>query len=118
MVENAFTEAVHESQAVRGGQVDTRLPFVGAVIPERLRRNPVLHERPPALPLDGGLDRSSASVAQIAGEAACIAAGLPSGLAACARATARPRQDARAPPARGCQPIHREDRAAARPFSL
>src|SRR4051795_6808997 len=105
MVENAFTEAVHESQAVRGGQVDTRLPFVGAVIPERLRRNPVLHERPPALPLDGGLDGSSASVAQIAGEAACIAAGLPSGLAACARALGRSRQGAIDHADRVCQPI-------------
>src|SRR3954451_16281665 len=84
MIEDAFTETVHESQPVRGRQIDARLTFVRTVIPERLRRNPGLHERPPAWPLDGGLAGSSASVAQIAGEPACIAAGLPSGLAACA----------------------------------
>jgi hypothetical protein len=53
MVEDALAEPLHEGQPVRGSQIDTRLPFIGAVVSERLRRNPVVHERPPALPLDG-----------------------------------------------------------------
>ena len=47
MVEDALAETVDEGQPVRGGEIDPRLPFLGAVIIERLRRNPELHERSP-----------------------------------------------------------------------
>jgi hypothetical protein len=34
---------------MRGGKIDPRLPLGGARIPQRLRRNPELHERAPCL---------------------------------------------------------------------
>ncbi len=47
VVEDAQAEALVEGQPVRGGEIDPRLPFLGAVIIERFRRNPELHEHPP-----------------------------------------------------------------------
>jgi hypothetical protein len=36
---------------MRGGKVDPRLPFLGAALAKRLRRNPELHERAPFWPV-------------------------------------------------------------------
>src|SRR5436305_2498719 len=72
VVEDALTETVHEGQPVRSREVDTRLPFIGAVIPERLRRNPELHERPPR----SWIVVSAGIVARIPTKPAEIAAGL------------------------------------------
>src|SRR5664279_4971117 len=49
MVEDAFAEALVEGQPVRGREVDPRLPFLGAVLAKRFRRNPELHEHLPLL---------------------------------------------------------------------
>ena len=43
VVEDAFAEAVHAGEPVRGGEIDPRLPFLGAAFGKRLRRNPELH---------------------------------------------------------------------------
>ena len=47
VVEDPLAETLHEGQAMRRRKVDARLPFLGAVIPERFRRNPELHGHPP-----------------------------------------------------------------------
>jgi hypothetical protein len=47
VIENAFAETVHEGQPMRGRKINPCLPLLGAHIPERLRRNPVLHVRTP-----------------------------------------------------------------------
>src|SRR5260221_12124877 len=47
VVEDTLAETLVEGQAMGGGEIDPRLPFLGTVIAERLRRNPVLHERSP-----------------------------------------------------------------------
>src|ERR1700676_3204509 len=47
VVEDSLAEAVHEGEAMRSRQIDARLPFLGAAIGKRLRRNPELHGHPP-----------------------------------------------------------------------
>ena len=47
MVENALAKTLVEGQPVRGGEIDPRLPFLGAVVFQRFRRNPELHGYPP-----------------------------------------------------------------------
>src|SRR5712672_160903 len=47
VVEDPLAETLHEGQPVRSRKIDARLPFLGAVIPERFRRNPELHRHPP-----------------------------------------------------------------------
>ena len=54
MIEDALAETVHERQPVRGRQIDPRLPFLGANVRKRRRRNPELHERSPCFrPFEG-----------------------------------------------------------------
>jgi hypothetical protein len=43
MVENAFAETLREGEPVRRRKIYPRLPFLGAAILKRLRRNPELH---------------------------------------------------------------------------
>jgi hypothetical protein len=52
MVEDAFGKTLVEGQPVRSGKVDPRLPFFGAVILQRIRRNPELHG---ILPLEAAM---------------------------------------------------------------
>jgi len=47
VVEDPLAETLHEGQSVRSRKIDARLPFLGAVVPKRLRRNPELHRHPP-----------------------------------------------------------------------
>jgi len=47
MVEDAFGKSLDESEPVRGGEIDPRLPLLGAILAERFRRNPELHELSP-----------------------------------------------------------------------
>src|SRR6202011_105391 len=49
MVEDALAKALVEGEAMRGREIHPRLPFLGAAVIERLRRNPELHEHPPML---------------------------------------------------------------------
>jgi len=83
MVEDAFGKTQVEGQPVRRGEIDPRLPFLGAGVIERLRRDLVVHRHPPAdgEPLCGGFD--GGSVAHFEPAAAEIAVGLPSRIAAC-----------------------------------
>jgi hypothetical protein len=62
VVEDAFGKALVERQPMRGGEIDPRLPFLGAVVLQRIRRNPELHVHPPSrsrwiTPRFGGLGR-------------------------------------------------------------
>jgi len=50
MIEDALVEAVHEGESMRRRQIDPRLPLLGAAFPERVRRNPELHDHLPRLP--------------------------------------------------------------------
>jgi hypothetical protein len=43
MIENAFVEAMHVGESVRGRQIDSRLPLLGTHIRKIVRRNPELH---------------------------------------------------------------------------
>ena len=43
MVEDAFAEPMHVGQPMRSREIDPRLPFLGAAMVKRLRRNPELH---------------------------------------------------------------------------
>ena len=47
VVENPLAEILHEGQPVRSRKIDARLPFLGAAILKRFRRNPELHRHPP-----------------------------------------------------------------------
>jgi hypothetical protein len=69
---------------VRGGEINPRLPFLGAAVVERFRRNPELHEYPPEFgrPSSGGLGRVMVwMLAQFGAGLAEIAEGLLSGFA-------------------------------------
>jgi hypothetical protein len=50
MIEDSLAEAVHMGEPVRGGEVDPRLPLLGAAFGKRFRRNPELHGILPADP--------------------------------------------------------------------
>ena len=57
MIEDAFAEPLIEGQPVRRREIDPRLPFLGAVVLKRFRRNPELHGiLLCCLPLGGGLN--------------------------------------------------------------
>src|ERR1700722_6560630 len=49
VIEDALAETVIEVQPVRRREIDPRLPFLGAVVIKRLRRNPELHGCAPCL---------------------------------------------------------------------
>jgi hypothetical protein len=56
VVEDSLAETVHVGEPMRRREIDPRLPFLGAGVPERFRRNPELHGTLLCcLPLDGGL---------------------------------------------------------------
>jgi hypothetical protein len=54
VIEDALAKTLIEGQPVRRREIDPRLPFLGAVVFKRLRRNPELHDvLPCCLPFDG-----------------------------------------------------------------
>jgi hypothetical protein len=82
MVEDAFGKTLVERQPMRRGEIDPRLPFLGAAVVECFRRNPVMHELTPAVlpaPRRGAsMAIVEVNVAQSGAAVVEFTAGLPS----------------------------------------